>query len=70
MGDPMDISVLILTLNEEENLPNCLASLGWCDDVVVLDSYSTDRPNSWPLRGELVFFSGVLITMLPSVIMV
>ncbi len=23
-------------------------------------------PNSWPLRGELVFFSGVLITTLPS----
>lgn len=36
------MSVLILTLNEEVNLPNCLASLTWCDDVVVLDSYSTD----------------------------
>jgi len=37
------ISVLILTKNEEVNLPRCLASLGWCDDIVVLDSYSTDR---------------------------
>lgn len=36
-------SVLILTLNEERDLPRCLASLGGCDDIVVLDSGSTDR---------------------------
>ncbi len=37
------VSVLILTLNEEDNLPACLASVAWCDDIVVLDSYSRDR---------------------------
>lgn len=36
-------SVLILTLNEERNLPRCLASALGCDDLVVLDSGSTDR---------------------------
>lgn len=36
-------SVLILTLNEEANLPRCLASVRNCDDLVVLDSGSTDR---------------------------
>lgn len=36
-------SVLILTLNEEQNLPHCLASLADCDDIVVLDSGSVDR---------------------------
>jgi glycosyltransferase involved in cell wall biosynthesis len=36
-------SVLILTRNEEQNLPDCLASVKWCDDIVVLDSLSTDR---------------------------
>jgi glycosyltransferase involved in cell wall biosynthesis len=35
-------SVLILTLNEERNLPVCLASLRTCNDIVVLDSGSTD----------------------------
>jgi glycosyltransferase involved in cell wall biosynthesis len=35
-------SVVILTLNEERALPACLASLRACDDVVVLDSGSTD----------------------------
>jgi glycosyltransferase involved in cell wall biosynthesis len=37
------ISVLILTLDEEVNLAACLDSVAWCDDVVVLDSFSTDR---------------------------
>ena len=36
-------SILILTFNEEGNLPSCLDSVSWCDDVWVLDSGSTDR---------------------------
>jgi len=39
----MPVSVLILTLNEEINLASCLKSVDWSDDVVVFDSYSTDR---------------------------
>lgn len=42
----MSVSVLILTLNEENNLPACLATLSRFDDVVVLDSHSTDRTTS------------------------
>ncbi|WP_188109782.1 glycosyltransferase family 2 protein [Pseudohalioglobus sediminis] len=45
------ISVLILTLNEELNLPRCLASLGWCDDVVVLDSLSSDGTQDIAIDG-------------------
>lgn len=30
-------------MNEELNLPACLDALRWCDDVVVVDSGSTDR---------------------------
>jgi glycosyltransferase involved in cell wall biosynthesis len=37
------ISVLVLTNNEEQDLPGCLASVAWSDDVHVLDSMSTDR---------------------------
>lgn len=37
------ISVLILTLNEELNLPECLQSVSWSDDIVVFDSFSSDR---------------------------
>jgi len=35
-------SVLILTLNEEHNLPACIATLPGVDDIHVLDSGSTD----------------------------
>ena len=34
---------MFFTLNEELHLPSCLASLQWCDDVIVVDSFSTDR---------------------------
>jgi len=37
------ISVLILTRNEEQDLPGCLDSVAWSDDVHILDSESTDR---------------------------
>lgn len=37
------ISVLILTKNEERDLPECLASVQWSDDVHVFDSFSTDE---------------------------
>jgi glycosyltransferase involved in cell wall biosynthesis len=36
------ISVMILTRNEEQDLPGCLESVSWCDDVHVYDSHSTD----------------------------
>jgi len=39
----VSVSVLILTLNEEGNLPRCLESVSWSDDIVVFDSMSTDR---------------------------
>lgn len=40
------ISIIILTKNEEGDLPRCLNSLRWCDDVHVVDSGSTDQTTS------------------------
>jgi len=37
------ISVLVLTKNEEQDLPGCLESVAWCDDVHVYDSFSIDK---------------------------
>jgi glycosyltransferase involved in cell wall biosynthesis len=37
------VSVMIFTLNEEIHLPRCLAALAFCDDVIVVDSFSTDQ---------------------------
>jgi glycosyltransferase involved in cell wall biosynthesis len=36
------ISVLILTRDEQRDLPDCLASVSWSDDIHVFDSQSTD----------------------------
>ncbi|MBN9616828.1 MAG: glycosyl transferase family 2 [Acidobacteriales bacterium 59-55] len=36
------ISILILTRNEQRDLPDCLASVAWSDDVHIFDSFSTD----------------------------
>ena len=40
---PTPLSVCIITYNEEENLPRCLASVAFADEIVVVDSQSTDR---------------------------
>jgi glycosyltransferase involved in cell wall biosynthesis len=37
------ISILILTKNEQQDLPACLASVTWSNDIHVLDSESTDE---------------------------
>jgi glycosyltransferase involved in cell wall biosynthesis len=37
------ISVLILTKNEAHDLPACLASVAWSDDIHIVDSFSTDN---------------------------
>ncbi|MDI9363503.1 MAG: glycosyltransferase family 2 protein [Flavobacterium sp.] len=37
------VSILILTKNEEQDLPGCLQSVQWCNDVHVFDSFSTDK---------------------------
>ena len=37
------ISVLILTKNEQQDLPGCLRSVAWSDDIHVYDSVSTDE---------------------------
>lgn len=40
---PLNVSVLILTYNEERNIASCIDSLKGIDDIVVIDSGSADR---------------------------
>jgi glycosyltransferase involved in cell wall biosynthesis len=37
------LSAVIITLNEEKNIERCLKSLTWADEILVVDSGSTDR---------------------------
>jgi glycosyltransferase involved in cell wall biosynthesis len=38
-----EVSAIVVCFNEEENIRECLESLRWCDEIVVVDSFSTDR---------------------------
>jgi glycosyltransferase involved in cell wall biosynthesis len=41
--DCLSLSVVIITFNEESNLARTLASVAWADEIVIVDSGSTDR---------------------------
>ncbi len=41
--DPLKISACVTAGNEEDKIAACLASLEWCDEIVVVDSYSQDK---------------------------
>ncbi|MGD2177570.1 MAG: glycosyltransferase family 2 protein [Anaerolineae bacterium] len=39
----MSVTAIVPTLNEEDNILDCLASVAWAERRVVFDCYSTDR---------------------------
>jgi glycosyltransferase involved in cell wall biosynthesis len=40
---PAAVSAIVVCFNEEDRIGDCLESLRWCDEIVVVDSFSTDR---------------------------
>jgi len=46
----MDISAVIITLNEEANIEACLESVSWAREIVVVDAESSDRTREIALR--------------------
>jgi len=42
MSDRVPISVTVLTFNEEGRVRDCLESVKWADEIIVVDSLSTD----------------------------
>ncbi len=42
-GNGFPLSVIVITLNEEKNIRECLESVAWADDIVVVDARSRDR---------------------------
>lgn len=53
------ISAVILTKNEEKNILECLHSLRWCDEIIVIDDYSEDKTidliNKWKTKEVKVY---------------
>ena len=40
---PVPVSGVVTCFNEEHNIGACIESLAWCDEIIVVDSFSTDR---------------------------
>ena len=36
------VSAIVTTFNEADSIAECLESLAWCDEILVVDSHSTD----------------------------
>ncbi len=43
MSENIRISAVIVTFNEEKNIRECLESIKWVDEIIVVDSFSRDR---------------------------
>jgi glycosyltransferase involved in cell wall biosynthesis len=50
------VTVMIFTLNEEIHLPSCLEALRWAHDVVIVDSFSSDRTGAIASQYGARFF--------------
>ncbi len=43
VGGPATISALVITKNEAHNISDCLESVQWVDEIIVVDAHSTDE---------------------------
>ncbi len=50
------VSGLVTCFNEEHNIGECIGSLQWCDEIIVVDSFSTDRTPEIAQSYEKVIF--------------
>jgi len=53
------VSALIIAFNEERNIRACIESVAWCDEIIVVDSESTDRTR------ELAAAAGARVVIRP-----
>lgn len=50
------VSAVVLTKNEEKNIRECLETLKWCDEIVVVDDYSDDKTVEIAKKHEAKIF--------------
>lgn len=50
------VTVIVFTLDEAIHLPTCLACLTWCDDIIVVDSFSVDATATICREAGVRFF--------------
>jgi glycosyltransferase involved in cell wall biosynthesis len=58
----LPISGIVITKNEERMISRCLASMAWCNEIIVVDAFSSDRTpaicqaTGMPWSGKVKFF--------------
>ncbi len=55
----MKITAIIPTLNEEENIEQAIKSVGFADEIIVIDSYSTDATISLAKKHKVTLIQRV-----------
>jgi len=50
------LSAILLTLNEETNIGRCLENLGWVDEIILVDSGSSDKTKELASRYTVKVF--------------
>jgi len=48
------ISAIVTTLNEQKSIDECLSSLQWCDEILLVDSFSDDATVAKALKYDKV----------------
>ncbi|MDP3888720.1 MAG: glycosyltransferase family 2 protein [bacterium] len=52
----LGLSAVVLTKNEEKNLPVCLKSIEWVDEIIVVDDESIDKTLEIAKHGKAVIY--------------
>ena len=50
------ITVVIITKNEESNLQDCIDSISWCDEILIVDDDSTDQTIAIAKKNNAIIY--------------
>lgn len=56
----MKLSAVVLTKNNQTTLKRCLSSLTWCQEIIIIDDFSTDQTRKISRQFEVKFVTHVL----------
>ena len=56
----MKISAIIPTYNEEDHITAAIESLAWADEIIVVDSFSTDNTVALAQSKELKSYNAIM----------
>lgn len=55
--EKLPITVVVLTKNEEQMIVNCIETVQWCQEIVVIDSQSTDSTAALAKRAGAIVYT-------------